>query len=224
MKRTRTPSTLSDSVHHRLNMYALAASAAGVGVLALASPAEAKIVYTRAHEQIGDQTVLNFNTGKTTTSEFRFQWGTTQTESGGGGWLSVFPDGDENGIWGTNIYASALQAGVRVGSNKGKFRQGHDLMWMWWRGWTSWSRGPWANVQHAYLGLKFFIQGKAHYGWARILKSTDILTLTGYAYETVPNKAIVTGKTKGPDVIVLHPASLGHLAQGSAGLAAWRQK
>ncbi len=39
----RTPSRLSDSLHHRLNMYALAASAAGVGVLALAQPAEAEI-------------------------------------------------------------------------------------------------------------------------------------------------------------------------------------
>jgi hypothetical protein len=45
----RTPSRLSDSVHHQLSQYAIAASAAGVGVLALAKPAEAKIVYTPAH-------------------------------------------------------------------------------------------------------------------------------------------------------------------------------
>jgi len=36
MKRPRKPVCLSPSVHHRLNMYALAASAAGAGVLALA--------------------------------------------------------------------------------------------------------------------------------------------------------------------------------------------
>jgi len=46
--------------------------------------------------------------------------------------------------------------------------------------------------------------------------------LAGYAYETIPNKAILTGKTKRPEVITLEPASLGQLAQGSAGLAAWR--
>jgi hypothetical protein len=34
-------------------MYALAAGAAGVGVLALAQPVEAKIVYTPAHRVIG---------------------------------------------------------------------------------------------------------------------------------------------------------------------------
>jgi hypothetical protein len=36
-------------------------------------------------------------------------------------------------------------------------------------------------------------------------------TRTGYAYETIPNKPIITGKTKGPDVITLDPARLGHL-------------
>jgi hypothetical protein len=39
--------------------------------------------------------------------------------------------------------------------------------------------------------------------------------LTGYAYETIPNKAIVTGKTKGRDVITVRPASLGHSAAGA---------
>jgi len=37
---------LSEFLRLRLNAYALAASAAGVGILALAQPAEAKIVYT----------------------------------------------------------------------------------------------------------------------------------------------------------------------------------
>ena len=50
---TRTPANLSESIHHQLNMYALAAGAAGVGVLALAQPVEAKIVYTPAHRVIG---------------------------------------------------------------------------------------------------------------------------------------------------------------------------
>ena len=42
-------------------------------------------------------------------------------------------------------------------------------------------------------------------------------TLTGYAYETVANKPIITGKTKGPDVITMQPdirpGSLGGLAR-----------
>ncbi len=48
MQRPRIPSKLSDSLHQRLNSYALAASAAGVGLLALVQPAQAKIIYTRS--------------------------------------------------------------------------------------------------------------------------------------------------------------------------------
>src|ERR1700678_1350243 len=45
----KTASNLSESMHQQLSTYALAASAAGVGILALAQPAEAKIVYTKTH-------------------------------------------------------------------------------------------------------------------------------------------------------------------------------
>jgi hypothetical protein len=40
--------------------------------------------------------------------------------------------------------------------------------------------------------------------------------LTGYAYETIPNKPIIAGKTKGPDVFTVQPGSLGHLARGAS--------
>jgi len=51
---TRSPrpgkiTNLSESTNHQLNMYALAASAAGVGVPALAQPAAARIIYTPTH-------------------------------------------------------------------------------------------------------------------------------------------------------------------------------
>ena len=49
----RAPSQLSESLHKRLNMYSIAATAAGAGMLAMVQPAEAKIVYTPAHRVIG---------------------------------------------------------------------------------------------------------------------------------------------------------------------------
>jgi hypothetical protein len=55
MKRTTQPRAtvnLSKSVQHQLNMYALAASATGVALLAAAQPVNAKIVYTPAHQQL----------------------------------------------------------------------------------------------------------------------------------------------------------------------------
>jgi hypothetical protein len=81
--------------------------------------------------------------------------------------------------------------------------------------------GPWANVRNRYLGLKFIsVKGQIHYGWARLnvsvaVKKKITALLTGYAYETTPKKPIVTGKTKGPDVITVQPGSLGHLAAGA---------
>ncbi len=72
--------------------------------------------------------------------------------------------------------------------------------------------------------MKFQIKGKTHYGWARLSVSLNFdkfdAFLTGYAYETVANKPIIAGKTKGPDVISLEPASLGRLAQGASRLSA----
>jgi hypothetical protein len=44
----RTPAKVSDSINAHLNLYALAAGAAGVGMLALAPPVHAKIAYTPA--------------------------------------------------------------------------------------------------------------------------------------------------------------------------------
>jgi len=32
-----------------------------------------------------------------------------------------------------------------------------------------------------------------------------VATLTGYAYETIPNKAIIAGKTKGLHVVTVQP-------------------
>ena len=48
--RPRKPSALSRSTRQQLNSYALAASAAGVSVLALARASEAKVIYTETHQ------------------------------------------------------------------------------------------------------------------------------------------------------------------------------
>jgi len=63
MKQPRKTANLSESSNHHLSMYALAASAAGVSLLALAQPAESKIVYTPAHGVIGrhNKIVLDLN-------------------------------------------------------------------------------------------------------------------------------------------------------------------
>jgi len=83
--------------------------------------------------------------------------------------------------------------------------------------------GSWINVKNRYLGVKFKIEGEAHYGWARLSVKvqepfTITATLTGYAYETIPNKPIIAGMTQGPDLITLQrdptDGTLGSLALG----------
>src|SRR5580692_12791728 len=57
----RAVARLGASLDKNLMSYAMAAGAAGVGLLALAQPADAKIVYTPAHKNIGAQTFIDLN-------------------------------------------------------------------------------------------------------------------------------------------------------------------
>ena len=63
--------------------------------------------------------------------------------------------------------------------------------------------GRWGNdPQNRYLGVKFLINGQTHFGWVRLTVKSDKLlsitaTITGYAYETVPNKPIFAGTAAG---------------------------
>ena len=83
------------------------------------------------------------------------------------------------------------------------------------------------------MGARFTIKGKQHFGWIRLSVSEApfVAHLTGYAYETVPGKPIIAGKTKGFDVVSAiptssdqQPATLGVLALGASGLSIWRRK
>ena len=240
----RTPSRLSDSVHHQLNMYALAASAAGVGVLAQAKPAEAKIVYTPAHKQIVLNHPLLLDVNHDGKTDFTFSW-IHFFACGGykgscpGSLLQVLerfdnrfygpPQGvvaSSKGSW--PGWPAALRAGARVGVPGQRFGASSEMAALTYRSFRHFYFGPWetpAVEKNHYLGFKFLIGGKYHYGWARIAFDDPVdAILTGYAYETVANKPIVTGKTKGPDVITVQPASLGHLARGAPAISGWRVK
>jgi hypothetical protein len=230
-------------MQRHLNAYALVASAAGIGALALAQPAEAKIVYTPAHKVLlscfqNGVPCFRLDLNHDGVIDFRF----VLMQNSSGSTLTVRPamGEDENQIWGTTSYwsygggnkgrpkalvASALNSGVSVGPNSEKFKFGTRAMWGVLGDCGPFSTechwGQWENAQDKYLGLRFYIKGKIHYGWARLNVNGDAgisASLTGYAYETIPNKGIITGKTKGLDVITLGPGSLGALAAGASRL------
>ena len=217
---SRTPSRLSDSAHHQLNMYALAASAAGVGALALGQPAQAKIVYTKAHHVIvrNSHYFLDLNHDGILDFEISQASGCSVDFCSARLYVRGFPIGGGNyaeGIREILNSAYALEPKSRIGPKK-PF-QGSA---MYRRVNSSSCVGSWVNVKNRYLGFRFKITTGTHYGWARLNVSCNprkrVGLLTGYAYETIPNKPILAGKTKGPDVITLEPGSLGALAAGAS--------
>jgi len=250
MKRSSGPrktAKLSASFHQRLNMYALAASATGVGMFALAQPAEAKIVYTPAHKQIAPNNTVPIDLNNDGKIDFSIHDSFTCTSFCEYivGAITVLPTRQGNEIVGyagrSRHYAFALAAGVRVGP-QGPFLQGNEVMA--YGGYDAGTNtvgycgGPWKNARNRYLGLKFTKEGKIHYGWARLsdacLKNgKNTALLTGYACETIPGKAIIAGATKGPDdgeptaslnTSTPEPATLGALAMGAPALEIWRRK
>ena len=63
---------ISDSLHRQLSVYALAAGAAGVGGLVLAQPAEGKIVYTPAHQQLINHKPFDLDLDHNGVNDFKF--------------------------------------------------------------------------------------------------------------------------------------------------------
>jgi hypothetical protein len=271
--RKSSTSNLSDSVNRHLDAYAAAAVAAqktdrcglhigpchhspprwpylvgALGMLALAEPSEAKIVYTPASQRIQDGT-FRFDLNHDGKADIVL-WQDC------GGYFNhcdfeawpVQGNGVEQGTGGEG-WAAALKAGAEIGPSA-QFNQASRVVMA--------VRGPgthpppdgyWFYSQTRYLGVAFQIKGKTHYGWMRIKQSSEHGgTLTGYAYETIPGKAIKAGQTKGPDELTgsseaegpddpgpgaslsalvpqaPQPASLGMLALGARGVSLWRRK
>jgi len=237
----KAPSLLSDSVWHRLNKYALAASAAGVGLLCLAEPVEARVVYTPAHKWLPLNRYYYLDLNHDGIRDFELQQRSSQLSALGIFFvrsLNVGPAGStqqpQNEIVSfvsqNFVCAAALPKGTKVGGNSQGWA---NRAWMFENAYlnsgTKRYFGPWIHeTTSAYLGLQFTIKGQVHYGWARlghIRHARPIgALLMGYAYETVPNKPIIAGKTKGPNVVTVQPASLGHLAAGASAIPAWRSQ
>ena len=230
----RTPSKLSDSIHHQLNMYALAASAAGVGVLALTLPAEGKVVYTRAflHVDYNHRVLLDLTNNGTANFSFSAWFGGSVYSSIGA--VNVQPLGGPGNAVALTEHreeyssAGALHSGAKIDAARRWSPYYYDPVLV--GGWrqSGGVTGKFHPPDQHYVGLQFIINGKTHYGWARFSgirfrrrKEIGLKVwgdVTGYAYETIPNKPIIAGQEHGEN-----DATLGRLAQGAPGLSAWRQ-
>jgi hypothetical protein len=141
-------------------------------------------------------------------------------------------------------YAAVLRLGSEVGPN-GKFAANEVMSHISYRSLSTNLCGPWRNATGKFLGFKLTIDGETHYGWIRVTVRAGAFdqfigaTVTGYAYETVPDVPIAAG-AEGDDSSLdvmpndpptvhaalsharLVPATLGVLATGAPGLEFWR--
>jgi hypothetical protein len=226
------PVSLGHRLDRKLLAYATAATAAQVGIMALAQPSEAEIVYTKTHQTIhGGSIALDLNNDGI--ADF--------TVSSSNGSCSDSPfcvlhalrvnGNGSNGVWVTpaESWAQALPLGSIV--KRGDMFSPYGRMDRCKATRTSsYYSGSWVHVKNRYLGLSFSIDGKTHYGWARFSTTFSThcktsLTLTGYAYETTPGTPIRTGSRGKDDASEAENAepTLGVLALGGIGLVAWRR-
>jgi hypothetical protein len=223
----------SRDLEKKLLTYASAAAAAGACVLAAAQPAQARVVVTHTNETINFQKHTKLDLNNDGIPDFAFASDVQFCCSTD---LVIAPF-KFNQIMGDYL-ASALASGVTVGLDN-KFQGQKEVMLNAFINRTSGTTaygGPFQDLQNRYLGLAFHINGQLHFGWARISNSGSgfgVTTLTEYAYESVPGKAIVTGATgdgessdeetsQATPTTKSLPPVLGVLATGAAGLGLWR--
>ena len=222
----RNTSLLRRDLDRRLVSYAAAACAAGVGMVPLAQPAKADIVYTPANQQLGTEMSLPIDLNNNGVFEFGLHNEVSSTTAGRLNNVFAYGRAKGDGVFLEKLnFAAALRAGARIGTGDPFSLVG--FMATRWK--TSYKGGAgtagyWANVTDRYLGLEFEIDGQEHYGWARLNVtngpgiSIDTV-LTGYAYNTVAGQPILAGQGSVPE-----PGTLGLLALGSLGLGFWRRK
>jgi hypothetical protein len=224
-KSRRTPSSFKRDTEGRLRAYTLAASAAGVGLLALASSAQAQVIYTAANLKVSNGPLfIDVDCGP----QVQF-WFANRLEGTSFGLGGRFRDFEANGCMYASVVADSkgpvqLAQGSTIGSSRVFHTAYHkeevlaEAYWLQYYYSYRGVSGPWANGKPGYLGLKFNINGETHYGWAQIQvaatvqKTTPIVqaSVTGYAYEATPNTPIKAGQTRGAN-----QGTLGDLARGA---------
>jgi hypothetical protein len=149
-----------------------------------------------------------------------------QTYFGGAGttWNRAFFTPNTKGasdLLATNSLPRGLAGGEVIGP-KGHFGKGNSygLLFTYgnYQGGTiNRHNGNFPFAKPGYLGYKFSIAGRDHFGWARlrvdIQKPHTVTKLLAFGYETVPGKAIEAGSCSGADTTTTDNASETHPLQ-----------
>jgi hypothetical protein len=249
-----SPEVVSLTRSQQLDKRLLAYTLAGAGAVALAPSAAAEIIYTPADIRLTSG-ILHIDLNHDGINDFglhNYEFYDSSHTAYPHGNLNVVADANPRvGVLGQRPLA--LSSGVPIGPSQHFFHlqaRGRNLAFAFCYPLRfpldCNSGGLWKNVTDRYLGIGFDIDGKIHYGWARLtvrINPRKVLPLikarvTGYAYETEPNKTINAGDTgANASIGTGHPAnvslkadhtqrssSLGLLSLGAIGLDAWRKQ
>jgi hypothetical protein len=205
----------------------------GLGSLNLVPAVSAEIVYTPTNQTIGKSssergffTTLQVDLNNDGVPDFVLSAYNLLSFSSGDHVRHFL---DVHGLQGNQILdgnGNLVKAGILgsvIGSSKARFISGgvmaDAISSFGYGGSLQTSFGYWLNAKNRYLGIKFYIDGEIHYGWARLNAYAGHATLTGYAYETIPDKPIPAGvfPTANPvsNAAPQKPATLGVLAMGA---------
>ncbi len=212
------PEASSKNLDRQMKLYAAAALAAGVGMMALVQPAEGEVVVTKKTIPIpvsqygGTQYLVPVSLNNNGINDFSFSLYSFAYHSAFRE-LRIFPL--EGGAVvakvetkGETPLALELGRGAKIGpsavfsSDNNTEIEGSHADFGYRSGKSYYSKtfaGNWGNnAKNSYLGVKFLINGETHYGWIRLTvttapKAAMSATITAYAYETVANKVIKAG-------------------------------
>jgi len=223
--RSRKAAPLQEALCHRLDAYALAATAAGVGLLACALPAEATTVCNSASITLARTASFPLNPAHQQAAPFLVAQTTFyfSYSSGPAFWDRGFFEPNPQGVMlsPSNNLPAALSEGALIGPSA-NFAKGNSYgllftyglgepgdHYLKGGGTMNKHRGNFKFGQTNYVGFRLLLSGQYHYGWARIevafhhnetfrrmlMSETRI---SGYGYESNPDTVIAAGDCHGP--------------------------
>lgn len=180
----------------------------GIGIVFLTLPAMAAIVYTPVNVTISGSGIIKIDVNHDGQVDMSIVAAARRCGVPGshlpidiGSVYDVPPSGA--GAQANVSYIVALSAGAAINATK-TFYSPEGLMLSYDVcpvGPPPYVYGAWQDVTNHYLGIKFHINGQVHYGWARLNVTIGnfgpVVTLTGYAYETIAGHGITAGQTSG---------------------------
>jgi hypothetical protein len=210
LSRERQPSKLPEALHRHLNSYALAASAAGVALLACSVPACAVPVCKNLSVTLAGTDTYSLNPASQRFPPFNIAQtfeniSSLTTNFWNRGFLT--PNSQKAmELLGANGLPAALASGASIGPG-GHFGKGKSYGMLFSYGPLNGGtkkhhQGNFQFGQTNYFGFRFSISGEDHYGWVRLKVkfgqgfdgTATYLRIRGYGYETTPNTAIRAGQ------------------------------